>query len=125
MLAPPTLTGPHVTSHPGSEVPERFHYECQVNFNETDANVLYQANVTFLFDGEELEGTDKYPIGVIIVNSSNPVAVLHDYHLRLRLGKTVGYIDNDMYLYDIYYIDFVLRNLVHFARKPSSTNNQQ
>ena len=93
MLAPLTLTGPIVTSHPGTEVPERFHYECLVNFNNTNANGLKQAEVKFLFDGEELEGPDMYPIGVVTVDSSNPVAFLHDYQLRLRLGKRVGNID--------------------------------
>ena len=78
-----------------SEVPERFHYECHANFNNTNANGLQQAEVTFLFDGDELEGPDMYPIGVITVDSSNPVAVLHEYQLRLRLGKRVGNIDND------------------------------
>ena len=86
---PPAFVGPIVTSHPGSEVPERFHYECRVHFRNRDANVVYQAGVRFQFDGEELEETDMYPIGVILVDSSNPVAVLHDYQLRLRLGKNV------------------------------------
>ena len=65
-------------------MPKRFHYECEVNFKGES-----KSRVKFLFDGAELEGPDMYPIGVTIVDSSNPTAILHDYQLRYRLGKNV------------------------------------
>ena len=85
----PTLVGPVVTSHPGTLVPERFQFECHVAYDPTETDGAAKFNVTFLFDDVELEGPDMLTIGTITVNSSNPIAVLHDYHLINRLGKRV------------------------------------
>ena len=84
----PQMSNPVVTDHPGDTISERFHFECSLG---PSSNENIQFLVRFLFDGEKVlnDDEDLHPVDDVIVTGLQPVAVLHDYQLRGRLGKSV------------------------------------